>query len=84
MKLSDYIVNFIADRGVVIVFGYIGGAITHLVDSLDRSDRVVERVDDPAVFLGCDGNGVVHAHTHRIFHRSNQYDASRGHHYRNR
>jgi len=40
MKLSDYIVEFLADQGIDTVFGYIGGAITHLVDSVDRSSRV--------------------------------------------
>jgi acetolactate synthase-1/2/3 large subunit len=40
MKLSDYIVEFLAERGIDTVFGYIGGAITHLVDSIDRNDRV--------------------------------------------
>jgi len=40
MKLSDYIVEFLAEKGIDTVFGYIGGAITHLVDSIDRSSRV--------------------------------------------
>ena len=40
MKLSDYIVEFLADKGIDTVFGYIGGAITHLVDSIDRNKRV--------------------------------------------
>lgn len=40
MKASDYIVSFLAERGINVVFGYIGGMITHLVDSLDKSDKV--------------------------------------------
>jgi acetolactate synthase-1/2/3 large subunit len=36
MKASDYIVTFLRDRGVDAVFGYSGGAITHLMDSLSR------------------------------------------------
>lgn len=40
MKASDYIASFIAERGVNVVFGYIGGMITHLVDSLDKNERV--------------------------------------------
>ena len=40
MKASDYIVSFISERGVDTVFGYIGGMITHLVDSLARSNDV--------------------------------------------
>ena len=37
MKASDYIVTFLQAKGVDCVFGYIGGMITHLVDSLENS-----------------------------------------------
>lgn len=40
MKASDYIVDFFAKQGVSHIFGYIGGMITHLVDSIDRNDKV--------------------------------------------
>ena len=40
MKASDYIVSYLAQNGVDVVFGYIGGMITHLVDSLGKSDKV--------------------------------------------
>lgn len=40
MKVSDYIVSFLEEKGVDVVFGYIGGMITHLVDSLDRNSNV--------------------------------------------
>lgn len=40
MKASDYIVSFLAEKGVDTVFGYIGGMITHLVDSLGKSEQV--------------------------------------------
>ncbi|NLX40887.1 MAG: thiamine pyrophosphate-binding protein [Bacteroidales bacterium] len=40
MKASDYIVSFLSERGVNVVFGYIGGMITHLVDSLANSKDV--------------------------------------------
>lgn len=40
MKVSDYIVSFLEEKGVDIVFGYIGGMITHLVDSLDKNPNV--------------------------------------------
>jgi len=36
MKASDYIIDFIHKQGTDHVFGYIGGAITHLVDSMDK------------------------------------------------
>ncbi len=40
MKLSDYIAEFLASRGCSQVFGYLGGAITHLVDSFYRIDGI--------------------------------------------
>ena len=40
MKASDYIVSFLQSKGVDVVFGYIGGMITHLVDSLDKNSDV--------------------------------------------
>lgn len=40
MKASDYIVTFLQAKGVDCVFGYIGGMITHLVDSLGNSGGV--------------------------------------------
>lgn len=40
MKVSDYIVSFLAERGIKVVFGYIGGMITHLVDSLDKNPDI--------------------------------------------
>lgn len=39
MKLSDYVIECIAREGVAHVFEFIGGAITHLIDSIHhRSD----------------------------------------------
>jgi acetolactate synthase-1/2/3 large subunit len=39
MKLSDYVIDFIAKQGVTYIFEFIGGAITHLIDStVDRDD----------------------------------------------
>ena len=40
MKVSDYISKFLEDRGISHVFGFIGGAITHLVDSIYASNKV--------------------------------------------
>lgn len=40
MKASDYIVSFFEQRGISHIFGYIGGMITHLVDSIDRNPNV--------------------------------------------
>jgi len=39
VKLSDYVIDFIARQGVEHIFEFIGGAITHLIDStVDRTD----------------------------------------------
>ncbi|TSK06126.1 MAG: thiamine pyrophosphate-binding protein [Geobacter sp.] len=39
MKLSDYVIDFITKQGVSHIFEFIGGAITHLLDStVDRDD----------------------------------------------
>jgi acetolactate synthase-1/2/3 large subunit len=40
MKLSDYIVSYIELQGINVIFGYIGGMITHLVDSISHNERV--------------------------------------------
>ncbi|EHI98535.1 Acetolactate synthase [Clostridium sp. DL-VIII] len=36
MKVSDYIVSFLIERGISDVFGYPGGMVTHLMDSFDK------------------------------------------------
>ncbi len=40
MKASDFIVDFFSRQGIDKVFGYTGGAITHIVDSLGKSQKV--------------------------------------------
>lgn len=40
MKLSDYIASFLVSKDIRVVFGYIGGMITHLVDSIDRNPKL--------------------------------------------
>lgn len=40
MKVSDYIVHFFESKGVNIIFGYQGGMITHLVDSIARNPKM--------------------------------------------
>lgn len=40
MKLSDYIVELLKKNGVTTIFGYQGGAITHLVDSIYKADGI--------------------------------------------
>lgn len=40
MKLTDYVVQVLADHGVNHVFGLTGGAVVHLFDSAARSGRL--------------------------------------------
>lgn len=40
MKASDYIASYFESLGITHIFGYIGGMITHLVDSIDRNPNV--------------------------------------------
>ena len=40
MKASDYIIKFLGAAGVTHVFGYIGGAVTHLIDSLYKNETI--------------------------------------------
>ena len=40
MKLSDYIVSFLKKKGVTEVYGYPGGMVTHLMDSLSKSGAI--------------------------------------------
>lgn len=40
VKLSDYIVSYLEAKGVHVVFGYIGGMITHLVDSIASNPQM--------------------------------------------
>jgi acetolactate synthase-1/2/3 large subunit len=37
MKVSDYIVSFFVSHNIKYIFGYQGGMITHLVDSISKS-----------------------------------------------
>ena len=36
MKLSDYVMNFLFEKKIRYIFGYLGGSVTHLIDSLHK------------------------------------------------
>ena len=36
MKLSDYVMNFLFEKKISHIFGYQGGSVTHLIDSLHK------------------------------------------------
>jgi len=57
MKISDYIVSFLRNKGVGIVFGYSGGAITHLMDSLSRSSglRFIQTYHEQTAAIAAEG-----------------------------
>ena len=40
MKLSDYVINFFAERGINRIFGIAGGASLHLLNSIDENKDV--------------------------------------------
>ena len=40
MKATDYIVEFLVNNGVKTVFGYQGGNIAHLIDSISKNDDI--------------------------------------------
>lgn len=41
MKVSDYIVEFLIDKGITDVFGYPGGMVTHLMDSFAKYEKQI-------------------------------------------
>lgn len=41
MKVSDYIVEFLIDKGITDVFGYPGGMVTHLMDSFTKYEKQI-------------------------------------------
>lgn len=57
MKASDYIVNFLIEKGVTDVFGYPGGMVTHLMDSFcsfkDKISAHVTYHEQAAAFAAC-------------------------------
>lgn len=40
MKLSDYVISVFEQQKISVVFGYMGGMITHLVDSIYKNENV--------------------------------------------
>lgn len=40
MKISDYVIEFLLDKNIDKVFGYIGGAVAHLYHSVDKNEKI--------------------------------------------
>ena len=57
MKVSDYIVEFFADKGVTDVFGYPGGMVTHLMESFSANEEQIRAHvnyhEQAAAFAAC-------------------------------
>lgn len=57
MKVTDYIVEFLAKKGTRKAFGYIGGSNALILDSLDRNKSIefVNSVNEQGVGFGAEG-----------------------------
>lgn len=57
MKASDYIVQFLVDKGIDKVFGYIGGAVAHLYDSMDKNSslEIVNTIHEQGTGFAAEG-----------------------------
>lgn len=57
MKVSDYIVEYLIDKGITDVFGYPGGMVTHLMEAFSKySDKISAHVayhEQGAAFAAC-------------------------------
>lgn len=57
MKASDYIVDFLINKGITDVFGYPGGMVTHLMDSLGKREETISTHityhEQAAAFAAC-------------------------------
>ncbi|MCD2492281.1 thiamine pyrophosphate-binding protein [Lacrimispora sp. NSJ-141] len=57
MKVSDFIVEYLVDRGITDVFGYPGGMVTHLMDSFGKyQEKILAHVvyhEQGAAFSAC-------------------------------
>ena len=60
MKASDYIASFIQQHGVNDVYGYIGGMITHLVDSIARTPgmRFIQTYHEQSAAFAAEGYAI--------------------------
>lgn len=57
MKVSDYIVQFLVEQKIDKVFGYIGGAVAHFYDSLDKNKdiEIVNTVHEQGAGFAAEG-----------------------------
>ncbi len=57
MKLSDYIAQFLAERGITHAFGMSGGAAVHMFDSIDRRTdiEIISMTHEQCAAMAADG-----------------------------
>jgi acetolactate synthase-1/2/3 large subunit len=57
MKLSNYIAQFLAERGITHAFGMSGGAAVHMFDSIDRRPdiKIVSMTHEQCAAMAADG-----------------------------
>lgn len=57
MKVSDYIVEYLISKGITDIFGYPGGMVTHLMDSLGKKENFIHTHityhEQAAAFAAC-------------------------------
>ena len=56
MKCSDYIVEFLISHGVTDVFGYPGATVCHLMDSLEKNEKISNHLnyhEQACAFAAC-------------------------------
>lgn len=56
-KVSDYIVDFLIEKGITDVFGYPGGMVTHLMESFRQKEQIIKAHvnyhEQAAAFAAC-------------------------------
>lgn len=57
IKVSDYIIEFLIEKDINKVFGYIGGAIAHLYHSIDKYDHIemINCIHEQGAGFACEG-----------------------------
>lgn len=60
MKLSDYIISVFEQQKIGVVFGYMGGMITHLVDSIYKNGNVkfVQTYHEQSAAIAAEGYAI--------------------------
>lgn len=56
MKVTDYIIEFLVEKNITDIFGYPGGVICHLIDSVSKYSNITAHVtynEQGAAFAAC-------------------------------